>query len=74
MYDNHKAIEICKENQKFCMSFPNPCCRYKKVKKLKPCGELDCLFWNENYWSWEVSYVFVVMFIAKLILIIIILI
>ena len=53
MYDNHKAIAICKENQKYCTAFPNPCCRYRKIRKVKPCGELDCLFWNENYWSWE---------------------
>ena len=53
MYDNHKTVNICDSNQKYCISFPNPCCRYKKVRKVNPCGDFDCLFWSKNYWSWE---------------------
>jgi len=44
MYDNHKTVNICDSNQKYCISFPNPCCRYKKVRKVNPCGDFDCLF------------------------------
>jgi ATP-binding cassette subfamily A (ABC1) protein 3 len=53
LFDNYKTINICKENQKYCKVFPNACCRYRPAKILKPCGDLDCLYWNENYWSWE---------------------
>ena len=53
LFDNYKTINICRENQKYCKVFPNPCCRYRPAKILKPCGDLECLYWNENYWSWE---------------------
>jgi len=53
LYDNYKTINDCKDIERLCSIVPNPCCRYKPAPILKPCGELDCLYWNENYWSWD---------------------
>lgn len=53
MNDNYENLKICKDAAIFCRYQPNPCCRYTKLKIEKPCGKLDCLYWNENYWSWE---------------------
>lgn len=53
MYSNHQAIETCKNITYVCSYFKNPCCRYANQGQEDPCGETDCLYWNENYWSWE---------------------
>lgn len=54
MYENSKVNKICVKAQKMCRSFPNPCCRYAQVKETKPCGnDFDCLYWNEDYWTWQ---------------------
>jgi len=54
IYDNYKTIDVCKENERWCRIVPNPCCRYKPGRDVKPCGkDYDCLYWNENYLIWE---------------------
>ena len=55
MNENYENLNVCRDAQYGCRYDPNPCCRYKRVKKFeaKPCGKHDCFYWNENYWTWE---------------------
>lgn len=53
MYGNHQAIETCKNLTYICKFAKNPCCRYVNAHMKNPCGNTDCLYWNENYWTWE---------------------
>lgn len=64
MYDNSENLKICKDASLFCHQDPNPCCRYKSNDE-KRCGNYECFYWNENYWSWSkpglAKYVFVML-------------
>ncbi len=53
MYGNHQATETCKNLTYICKYAKNPCCRYVNSHLANPCGSSDCLYWNENYWTWE---------------------
>ncbi len=53
MYANHQAIKTCKNVTYICSYARNPCCRYVNLNEENPCGDSDCLYWNENYWTWE---------------------
>ena len=53
MQDNFEILKVCRDGSLFCRSEPNPCCRYAQLKVDKPCGNLDCFYWNENVWSWD---------------------
>jgi ATP-binding cassette subfamily A (ABC1) protein 3 len=55
MFENYQTIKACKSiDKKVCENYPNPCCRYLNVNVTDPCGsDTDCLYWNENYWTWE---------------------
>nr|APD26538.1 ATP-binding cassette transporter subfamily A member 3 X1 protein [Brachionus koreanus] len=55
LYENYNRIEYCagKNAVALCKLFPNPCCRYINEGLEKPCGNFDCFYWNENYFSWE---------------------
>ena len=53
IYSNYQAIKACKNLTYICSYAKNPCCRYVNVNQTNPCGNSDCLYWNENYWTWE---------------------
>nr|QNH67863.1 ATP-binding cassette transporter subfamily A member 3-like protein X4 [Brachionus rotundiformis] len=54
LYDNYENLKLCQDASFGCRHQPNPCCRYvKELKREKPCGDLDCLYWNTDYWTWE---------------------
>jgi hypothetical protein len=53
MYSNYQAIKTCKNLTYLCSYAKNPCCRYENLNDTNPCGNSDCLFWNEDYWAWE---------------------
>ncbi|RNA25639.1 ATP-binding cassette sub-family A member 3-like [Brachionus plicatilis] len=54
LYDNYENLKLCQDASYGCRYEPNPCCRYvKQLKRKKACGDFDCLYWNNDYWSWE---------------------
>lgn len=54
MYDNYENLKICQDAWYGCRFEANPCCRYSKnLKREKPCGNFDCLYWSSDYWSWQ---------------------
>ncbi|CAF1041355.1 unnamed protein product [Brachionus calyciflorus] len=54
MHNNFENLKICQDAYYGCRFEANPCCRYSKyLKREKPCGDFDCLYWNSDYWSWQ---------------------
>lgn len=54
MYENSENLKICQDAKYGCRFDANPCCRYSKnLKREKPCGNFDCLYWSADYWSWQ---------------------
>ncbi|XP_048758710.2 phospholipid-transporting ATPase ABCA3-like isoform X2 [Ostrea edulis] len=48
-YSNWEFLDSCKDFQQFCSSIPNPCCGPINGQ----CGELGCVYYNNNYIGWE---------------------
>lgn len=53
IYDNSKISIVCNKIEKWCDSVPNPCCRYYNTTMKNPCGDFDCLYWTNDYFTWE---------------------
>jgi ATP-binding cassette, subfamily A (ABC1), member 3 len=57
LYNNYQITNLCESGPlapvSLCSIFPNPCCIHLNKNKVRPCGETDCLLWNENYLAWE---------------------